>query len=72
MFFRGKLIKRVGSTAQEDIRGSVGGYYPYGEDRTATANDAIQFATYTRDSVSGLDYAEQRYYGPGAYSRGLR
>jgi RHS repeat-associated protein len=40
----------------------VGRYYPYGEDRDNTANDAVKFATYTRDAVSGLDYADQRYF----------
>ena len=65
VFFKGKLISRSTGAAQEDIRGSVGSYYPYGEDRTATANDAIKFATYVRDSVSGLDYARHRYHLPG-------
>jgi RHS repeat-associated protein len=27
-----------------------------------TGNDAFQFATYCRDGITGLDYAEQRYY----------
>jgi RHS repeat-associated protein len=27
------------------------------------ANDQVKFATYTRDSATGLDYADQRYYG---------
>ena len=65
VFFGRKLISRSISVAQEDIRGSVGSYYPYGEDRTSTANDAIKFATYVRDSVSGLDYADQRSHVPG-------
>jgi RHS repeat-associated protein len=25
-------------------------------------NDQVKFATYTRDSATGLDYADQRYY----------
>jgi RHS repeat-associated protein len=37
-----------------------GAYYPYG-DGTA-GYDTFQFATYTRDSYTGLDYADQRYY----------
>jgi RHS repeat-associated protein len=47
-----------------DRLGSVGGgnnYYPYGEERSATANPADKFATYHRDGT-GLDYADQRYY----------
>jgi RHS repeat-associated protein len=37
-------------------------YLPFGEELTATGNDAIKFATYTRDGSTGLDYADQRYY----------
>jgi RHS repeat-associated protein len=38
--------------------------YPWGEDRgTPAPNDQIKFATYTRDSATLLDYADQRYYG---------
>jgi RHS repeat-associated protein len=36
-------------------------YFPYGEERVATANGQDKFATYYRD-VNGLDYADQRYY----------
>ena len=40
-----------------------GGFFPYGEDKgTVGANDSWKFATYWRDSVSGLDYAVNRYY----------
>jgi RHS repeat-associated protein len=38
-------------------------YYPYGEEYTATGNDKDKFATYFRDSSTGLDYAMNRYYG---------
>src|SRR6266404_4600968 len=37
-------------------------YYPYGEEITGTANDTFKYAQLFRDSDSGLDYAEQRYY----------
>ena len=37
-------------------------FYPYGEEITNTANDRVKFGTYTRDSYTGLDYADQRYY----------
>ena len=38
-------------------------FYPYGEDRgTIQPNDSLKFATYTRDTATGLDYADQRYY----------
>jgi RHS repeat-associated protein len=37
-------------------------YGPYGEQKTTTAEDDVRFATYMRDSVTGLDYAMNRYY----------
>lgn len=38
-------------------------YYPYGQEiGGATANDTAQYATYTRDAWSGLDYAMNRFY----------
>jgi RHS repeat-associated protein len=42
----------------------VAKYYPYGEERNAPQlpNDQVKFATYTRDSATGNDYADQRYY----------
>jgi RHS repeat-associated protein len=60
-WFAGRLLKG------QDRLQSVGKYFPYGEDRYTPnpanpANDAEKFATYTRDSVSGLDYAMNRYY----------
>jgi RHS repeat-associated protein len=36
--------------------------YPYGVEYSTTTNDREKYATYTRDSVSGLDYAANRYY----------
>jgi RHS repeat-associated protein len=35
---------------------------PFGDEITSTANDREKFATYTRDSYTGLDYANQRYF----------
>jgi len=35
---------------------------PFGDEITSTSNDREKFATYTRDSYTGLDYADQRYY----------
>jgi RHS repeat-associated protein len=48
----------------QDRLGSVGKYYPYGEERNSPQlpNDQVKFATYTRDSATGNDYADQRYY----------
>ncbi len=46
----------------EDRVGSRGKYFPYGEARSGSQPDQVDFATYTRDSVTGMDYADQRYY----------
>jgi RHS repeat-associated protein len=43
-------------------------FYPYGDEITSTPNDHEKFATYTRDSYTGLDYADQRYYA-SSYGR---
>ena len=50
--------------APMDRLGSTNGkFYPYGEDKAGNpGNDTWKFATYFRDSVTGLDYADQRYY----------
>jgi len=37
-------------------------FYPYGDEITSTANDREKFATYTRDSYTTFDYADQRFY----------
>ncbi len=37
-------------------------FYPYGDEITSTLGDHEKFATYTRDSYTGFDYADQRYY----------
>ncbi|MEO8597160.1 MAG: RHS repeat-associated core domain-containing protein, partial [Candidatus Solibacter sp.] len=39
-------------------------YYPYGEEKTSTAENREKFGTYTRDNPA-TDYADQRYYGVG-------
>jgi len=72
VYFAGMLIVAEGNTVATDRLGSVRwggpsglGYqaqYPYGTEYTLTANDREKYATYTRDSVSGLDYAMNRYY----------
>jgi RHS repeat-associated protein len=54
-------MDRVGSTASPSES-----FYPYGEDKgTPQANDSWKFATYWRDSATGLDYAVNRYYSSG-------
>jgi RHS repeat-associated protein len=47
----------------QDRLGSVGSYYPYGEAKSGSVSNADSFANYYRDST-GLDYADQRYFGP--------
>ena len=78
VWFAGRLITEDAtnpfassvSAVMRDRLGSnrAGGarFYPYGEEiGTATANDRTKFATYTRDGVTGLDYADQRFYASG-------
>jgi RHS repeat-associated protein len=64
VYFGGKRVAVGGAAFVPDRLGSKGKYYPYGEERNSPllANDQVKFATYTRDSVTGLDYADQRYY----------
>jgi RHS repeat-associated protein len=44
-------------------------YYPYGEEKTSTADGREKFGTYTRDvapyGFGAMDYADQRYYAVG-------
>ncbi len=69
-YFGGRLVGQylpvngIYKAVVQDRLGSVGKYYPYGEERNAPQlpNDQVKFATYTRDSATGNDYADQRYY----------
>jgi len=46
-----------------DRLGSYGSYYPWGESKSGNnPADIWSYATYWRDSLTGLDYANQRYY----------
>jgi RHS repeat-associated protein len=66
----GVWVDQRGVTMGTDRLGSVlywenmatTSYYPYGEEETPTWNDKQKFATYTRDSATGMDYAQNRYY----------
>jgi len=71
VYFKGKLVKSKGNLVVTDRTGSVrwsntalgtwwSAYYPYGEERTSTADNREKFGTYTRDNA-GQDYADQRY-----------
>ena len=60
LYFGSRLL------GNEDRLGSHDRYYPYGEDRGSNPGDgSVTFATYTRDSATGLNYADQRYYASG-------
>jgi RHS repeat-associated protein len=62
--FMGRLLRQDSTTIFMDRLGSVRNpsrYYPFGEEQGAgTIPD--KFATYYRDSSTGLDYAHHRYY----------
>jgi hypothetical protein len=55
-----RVAGRVGIVAYAE--GAARRYYPYGEEQTVTPHGTEKFATYTRDEVSGLDYAWNRFY----------
>jgi RHS repeat-associated protein len=66
VYFGSRLMWRGGSAVYTDRLGSVGKYFPYGEERpAATGGDGEKFATYFRDGATGLDYAVNRYYDSG-------
>lgn len=69
--FGGRLIQSNGKVVLADRLGSVrvdetgakANYYPYGEQQSGAMGDGREkFGTYTRESSTGLDYANQRYY----------
>ena len=72
VYFTGILVSAEGGPTATDRLGSVTynsagnqRYYPYGAEYSTyanTPNDTEKYATYTRDSVSGMDYAMNRYY----------
>jgi RHS repeat-associated protein len=66
VYFGGKRVGTVtnGATGSftQDRLGSNGSYYPYGEARGTVPQDDVGYATYTNDSATGLQYADQRYY----------
>jgi RHS repeat-associated protein len=69
IYFAGRMIQTNGVTVATDRLGSVRldqngnktEYYPYGEVVSGTTSGDL-FGTYTRESATGLDYANQRYY----------
>src|SRR5277367_485865 len=65
-YFGRKLIKNAGGYVEADRLGSIGKYYPYGQEKpSATTNGTEKFTGYFRDAETGLDYADQRFHSPG-------
>ena len=69
-YFGGKLVGHFAGGGyvglSNDRLGSVGKYYPYGQEKpSATTNGTEKFAFYFRLSETGFDYADQRYHNPG-------
>ena len=72
VWFAGKMIwesapygQSGGPVYQDRLgtnRASGARFYPYGEEITSTTSDRTKFATYNRDSYTGFDYADQRFY----------
>ena len=66
VWFTGMLIWEGAAAVYRDAVGTnrAGGarFYPYGDEITSTSNDRSKFGTYNRDSFTGFDYADQRYY----------
>lgn len=70
-YFGAKLIKNANGWVYTDRLGSIGKFYPYGQERpSATTNGTEKFTGYFRDAESGNDYAVNRYATPG-YGRFL-
>ncbi|MFN7995973.1 MAG: hypothetical protein U0Q18_20345 [Bryobacteraceae bacterium] len=55
----GSTVDRLGSRWYDSS--TTPEYFPYGEQGATSLQDDQMFATYTRDSVTGLDYATHRY-----------
>ena len=65
-YFGSRLLTSVNGSLYPDRLGSFGKYYPWGQEKpSATTNGTEKFTGYFRDSETGLDYADQRYYQPG-------
>ena len=70
VWFAGKLIQDSSAAGAQPVaqdrlgtnRANGARFRPYGDEITSTSNDREKFATYTRDSYTGFDYADQRFY----------
>jgi RHS repeat-associated protein len=65
-YFGGRLLKNNNGWVYSDRLRSIGKFFPYGQERpSATTNGTEKFTGYFRDSETGNDYVDQRYYVPG-------
>jgi len=67
VWFDGRLLSEGGNPVLSDRLGTnragSAKFTAYGEEMgTSTSNDRTKFGTYNRDSFTGLDYADQRFY----------
>jgi RHS repeat-associated protein len=65
VWFGGKLVYENGPVNLDRLgtnHAQSAQFLPFGDEITSTSNDRTKFATYTRDSYTGLDYADQRFY----------
>jgi RHS repeat-associated protein len=66
VYFGGKLISNGTGLVTEDRLGSIGKFYPWGQEKpSATTNGTEKFTGYFRDAETTLDYAKARYHQPG-------
>ena len=65
-YFGSKLVKNASGYVGRDRLGSIGKFYPWGQEKpSATTNGTEKFTGYFRDAETGLDYAVNRYHDPG-------
>ncbi len=65
-YFAGRMIQNVHGYVAADRLGSIGTFYPYGQEKpSATTDGTEKFTGYFRDLDTGLDYAVNRYHMPG-------
>jgi RHS repeat-associated protein len=65
-YFGAKLLSNGIGPVVQDSLGSIGKYYPWGQEKpSTTTNGTEKFTGYFRDSETGLDYASNRYHQPG-------
>ena len=65
-YFGRKMIKNASGYVVADRLGSIGHFYPYGQEKpSATTNGTEKFTGYLRDAETAMDYAINRYHVPG-------